>query len=86
MSYPLYSSDLTKSSPAKKVGTILAVVLGSLVLGVLIVALFTWPAMLMFGVVHSYWAWLPAFGFWQTLGILVLVRLVFPTASVNQNS
>jgi hypothetical protein len=32
----------------------------------------------MFGVVHSYWAWLPAFGFWQTFGVLVLVRLLMP--------
>jgi len=70
----------------KQTGNVLAIVLAGLALGLVVVALFTWPAMLMFGVVHSYWAWLPAFGFWETLGVMVLVRLVFPTASVNQNS
>lgn len=57
-----------------------------LTLSLILAILFVWPAMIMFGVVHSYWAWLPAFGFWQTFGILVLVRFVFPTASVQQNS
>jgi hypothetical protein len=48
------------------------------VIGGVLAAVTVWPTMLMFGVVHSYWAWLPAFGFWQTFGVLVLVRLLMP--------
>lgn len=69
----------------KQTGNVLAIVLAGLALGLVVVALFTWPAMLMFGVVHSYWAWLPAFGFWQTLGVLVLTRFVFPTGVNSSN-
>jgi len=55
---------------------VLLTVLGALFLVLVVITLFTWPAMIMFGVVHSYWAWLPAFGFWQTLGVLVLTQML----------
>jgi len=53
------------------VATILAVLV-MLVVGLL----FIWPAMLMFGVVHSFWPFLPAFGFWQTFAVMVLARFL----------
>jgi hypothetical protein len=67
-------------------GAVLATILAVIALFVIVTLLVTWPAMIMFGVVHSYWAWLPAFGFWETLGVVVLARLVSPTASVNSKS
>lgn len=38
----------------------------------------TWPTMLMFGVVHGFLPVIPAFGFWETMGVLVLIRLLYP--------
>jgi len=69
---------------------VVAAVAFAMIVGLGITFLFAvilvWPAMIMFGIVHSYWAWLPAFGFWETLGVVVLARLVLPTASVNRGS
>lgn len=43
------------------------------VLGVIfvLVALATWPVMVALGVLHGQWVGVPAFGFWQTLILLV---------------
>lgn len=58
------------------IGLVLALVFLSVVL-------FTWPAMIMFGVVHSFWAFIPAFGFWQTLAVVVLAKLLSANVSAS---
>ena len=45
--------------------------------------LLTWPTMLLFGAVHSFLPVVPAFGFWQTLGVVLLIKLLFGGNSVN---
>lgn len=61
-------------------------IVGVIALMLIVTVIVAFPAMLMFGIVHSYWAWLPAFGFWETLGVIILARLVLPTANINSNS
>jgi len=61
---------------------VILIVLLSLALGVL---LFTWPAMIMFGVVHSFWGFIPAFGFWQTFALVVLAKILTANVSVNNS-
>lgn len=63
--------------------TTFLVILAGLFFGLVVALVMVWPSMIMFGVVHSYWAFVPAFGFWETLGVLVLARLILPTATVN---
>jgi uncharacterized membrane protein len=60
----------------KDIGTVVGPVVAFLVLVLGVITVVTWPTMIMFGVVHSYWAWLPAFGFWETLGVLVLTQML----------
>jgi hypothetical protein len=60
-------------------------IVGVIALMLIVTVIVAFPAMLMFGVVHSYWAWLPAFGFWETLGVIILARLVLPTVQVNRS-
>lgn len=44
----------------------------------------SWLAMLLFGAVHTFLPVVPAFGFWQTVAILALLRLALPGGpSVN---
>jgi len=45
--------------------------------------LLTWPTMLLFGAVHSFLPVVPAFGFWQTLGVVLLIKLLFGGNSVG---
>lgn len=69
----------------KNVGTVVGVILSAIAFILVAVIVVTWPAMIMFGVVHSYWAPLPAFGFWQTLGVIVLVQLVTAKTYVKES-
>ncbi len=66
-----------------------ALVIGGVVIGLLLAFLIgimlCWPAMLMFGVVHAFWSFVPAFGFWQTFAVLILARLVVPSGSTRRN-
>lgn len=57
---------------------ILIVVLLTGAMGLGIVALVSWPTMLLFGYVHTFLPVVPAFGFWQTAALVVLVRLILP--------
>lgn len=49
-------------------------------------ALIAWPAMLLFGAVHSFLPVIPAFGFWETLAVVLLARLLFTSSSANVSS
>jgi hypothetical protein len=69
----------------KNAGTVLGVITAAVVFILLAVAIVTWPSMIMFGVVHSYWPVLPAFGFWETLGVIVLVQLVTAKTYVKES-
>ena len=42
-----------------------------------------WLIMVLFGVVHSFWEVIPAFGFWQTAVIWLLVTLITSSASAS---
>ena len=55
------------------VAVLFAVVLGTILYAVLAV----WPAMLLFGAVHSFLPIIPAFGFWQTAAVVLLLRILF---------
>lgn len=59
----------------------LALFFGAIALSVLLRLLFTWPAMLLFGAVHSFLPIVPAFGFWQTLAITLLLSFIIPTST-----
>ena len=48
----------------------------AIVLAILWVFLVSWPVMLLFGAVHSFLPIVPAFGFGETIAILLLVRLL----------
>jgi hypothetical protein len=53
-------------------------VLGAVLLGTILYAvLAVWPAMLLFGAVHSFLPIIPAFGFWQTAAVVLLIRILF---------
>jgi hypothetical protein len=53
-------------------------VLGAVLLGTILYAvLAVWPAMLLFGAVHSFLPIIPAFGFWQTAAVVLLLRILF---------
>ena len=69
----------------KNVGSVVGVIAAAVVFILVAVAIVTWPAMIMFGVVHSYWTALPAFGFWETLGVIVLVQLVTAKTYVKES-
>lgn len=60
---------------------------GLLTLGLLVSVawslLLTWPIMLLFGAVHSFLPAIPAFGFWQTLAVVLLIKFLFGGNSVN---
>lgn len=43
-----------------------------------------YPAMLLFGAVHSFLPVIPAFGFWQTFAIVILLGLIIPTSYTNK--
>jgi hypothetical protein len=62
--------------------TIAAVVVVAVVLGFVL----AWPAMILFGIVHAFWPFLPAFGFWQTLAVVILARLLVGTFSAQANA
>lgn len=55
----------------------------ALIVGVGWALLISWPAMLLFGAVHSFLPIIPAFSYWQTLGIVLLLRLLFGNVSVG---
>lgn len=61
------------------------ILLGALVT-VLWGAVISWPVMLLFGAVHSFLPVIPAFGFWQTLAIVLLIRLILPSPSSTPSS
>lgn len=60
--------------------TILA---GTILAALVILVLLAFPAMLMFGVVHGFWAAVPALGFWETLLVMILLRFIMPVTSVT---
>lgn len=53
----------------------------ALVGGLLYATILFWPTMLIFGALHSWVVWVPAFGWQPTFLILVLLYLLIPTAS-----
>ena len=57
----------------------------ALSLAVIWAGLVTWPAMLLFGAVHSFLPVVPAFGFWQTFAVVLLLRFIIPTGSVRSS-
>lgn len=53
----------------------------ALILSLLWGLVIAYPAMLLFGAVHSFLPVVPAFGFWQTVAIVLLLRLLFGQSS-----
>jgi hypothetical protein len=43
----------------------------------------SYPVMLLFGAVHSFLPVIPAFGYWQTLAVVLLIRLLWGNVSVS---
>jgi hypothetical protein len=63
---------------------ILLVALGLALLVALVYGLVVaYPAMLLFGAVHSFLPIIPAFGFWQTVAIVLLTRLLFTSTNAS---
>jgi hypothetical protein len=59
--------------------------IGAVVLLVLIaLPLHVWAVMLLFGVMHTFLPVVPAFGFWQTVVIILLKSLLFPSFRTNK--
>lgn len=61
------------------------VILLAFAIPVLYAALTVWPAMLLFGAIHSFLPVIPAFSFWQTFAIVMLTSLLFGGAKLNTN-
>jgi hypothetical protein len=64
----------------------LIVVFGVFAIMALVVVLFNWPVMILFGIVHTFWPAVPALGFWHTLIVSILVRLLTWNSSYNTSS
>ncbi len=62
--------------------TLIGAVIGTVVAVLFISFLFAYPAMLLFGVVHSFLPVIPAFGYAQTFAIMLLLRLILPGPAV----
>jgi hypothetical protein len=60
---------MTRMWVRRGVGVVVAVVVGALVVGVAVMLLWNWLMPAVFG--------LPAIGFWQAVGLLVLSKLLF---------
>lgn len=45
----------------------------------------SYPAMLLFGAIHSWYPVVPAFGYAQTLGIILLLSLLIPVSTSVKN-
>jgi hypothetical protein len=58
------------------------VFISTLIVAILVLlALVPFITMIMFGVVHSYWAAIPPLGFFETIGVMVLGHLVTSSSS-----
>jgi hypothetical protein len=57
----------------------------AILLMIALAGLVNWLIMLLFGVVHSFWEFVPAFGFWQTLVIWTLVSLLSSTSFASRS-
>lgn len=58
---------------------LLAGITGAVIVAILLGLLVSYPVMLLFGVVHSFLPVIPAFGYAQTLAIVLLTRLLLPS-------
>jgi hypothetical protein len=57
-----------------------------IVIGLVFALILAWPAMILFGVVHSFLFFIPAFSYGQTLAIMLLLRLIIPTSTSASTS
>lgn len=53
--------------------------LGFVILVIVGIPAYIWGIMLLFGAVHTFFPVIPAFGFWQTTIIVILIDLLFPS-------
>lgn len=60
---------------------IIAAIGGVVLTALFYTALVAWPTMLLFGAVHSFLPVIPAFSFWQTVAVLLLLGFLFPRSS-----
>ena len=60
-------------SPARLYGIVFSV---AFAIGIIVTGLTAWILMLLLGAVHSFAEWVPALGYWQTVLVILLVRVV----------
>ncbi len=61
-------------------GGVVAVVAVQLLMA-LVALLVAWPVMIAFGILHSYFAGVPAFGFFEVAALAWAVRCLMPSSS-----
>jgi hypothetical protein len=65
----------------KNLATVLGVALGAVALAIVLIFLFAFPVMWLWNALVPQLFHGPVLGFWQTFGLLVLVRLILPSSA-----
>ena len=65
----------------KNLAAVLGVALGAVALAIVLIFLFTFPVMWLWNGLVPQLFHGPVLGFWQTFGLLVLVRLILPSST-----
>jgi hypothetical protein len=65
----------------KNLATVLGVALGAVALAIVLIFLFAFPVMWLWNALVPELFHGPVLGFWQTFGLLVLVRLILPSST-----
>lgn len=70
----------------KNLSTVLGVAFGAIAIAILLIFLFTFPVMWLWNLLVPELFHGPVLGFWQTFGLLVLVRLILPSTPKTSKS
>jgi len=65
----------------KNLATVVGIALGAVAIAILLIFLFAFPVMWLWNALIPQLFQGPVLGFWQTFGLLVLVRLILPSST-----
>jgi|APCry1669189768_1035252.scaffolds.fasta_scaffold19553_2 hypothetical protein len=70
----------------EKVSAVILATLGVIAVGAILVFLFAFPVMWLWNSLIPQLFHGPVLSFWQTFGLLILVRMIMPTSTKTSNS
>ena len=70
----------------EKVSAVILTTLGVIAVGAILVFLFAFPVMWLWNSLIPQLFHGPVLSFWQTFGLLILVRMIMPTSTKTSNS